>query len=199
MIASTSPMYTVFWARLFLKEPVLKIDLLNFVMIFCGIVLIARPPFLFGMTDLYSNDPNVVWAILALIVHSLFFSSNLFVMLRLLKGMCSLTNFLVYDLAQDVKFCFLLDLHWSISISIMGLIGFLCTIILAPITGSVCLPTTLMERLYVILSNGLLFFAHIGKVWIAKVENASFSTLLSRAFDIILTFLAQFLFFEVFY
>ena len=104
MIASTSPMYTVFWARLFLKEPVLKIDLLNFVMIFCGIVLIARPPFLFGMTDLYSNDPNVVWAILALIVHSLFFSSNLFVMLRLLKGMCSLTNFLVYDLAQDVKF-----------------------------------------------------------------------------------------------
>ena len=87
MIASTSPMYTVFWARLFLKEPVLKIDLLNFVMIFCGIVLIARPPFLFGLTDLYSNDSNVVWAILALVVHSLFLSSNLFVMLRLLKGM----------------------------------------------------------------------------------------------------------------
>ena len=81
----------------------------------------------------------------------------------------------------------------------MGLIGFFSTIILAPFTGSICLPSTLSERLYVVFANGLLFFAHIGKVWIAKVANASFATLLSRAFDIILTFLAQSLFFEVIY
>ena len=86
MISSTAPMYTVFWARWFLKEPILKVDLLNFLMMFCGVVLIARPPFLFGETDLYANDPNVVWAFLALILHSMFFVSNVFVMLRLLKG-----------------------------------------------------------------------------------------------------------------
>ena len=86
MISSTAPMYTVFWARWFLKEPILKVDLLNFLMMFSGVVLIARPPFIFGETDLYANDPNVVWAFLALILHSMFFVSNVFVMLRLLKG-----------------------------------------------------------------------------------------------------------------
>ena len=79
----------------------------------------------------------------------------------------------------------------------MSLVGFCSTIIVAPFIGSLCLPPTLIERFYMILSNGLLFFAHIGKVWIAKVENASSATLLMRAFDVILTFLAQFFFFKV--
>ena len=48
-----------------------------------------------------------------------------------------------------------------------------------------------------VFANGLVFFTHVGKVWIAKVENAAFGTLLYRAFDVILTFFAQFIFFEV--
>ena len=36
MISATSPMFTVFFARLFIKEPIFKVDLLNFVLVFAG-------------------------------------------------------------------------------------------------------------------------------------------------------------------
>ena len=58
MISATSPMFTVFFARWFLKEPILKTDLINIGLVFGGIVLIVKPPFIFGWTDLYTSDPH---------------------------------------------------------------------------------------------------------------------------------------------
>ena len=110
MISATSPMFTVFFARLFIKEPIFKVDLLNFVLVFAGksvflyltatptmiffifvgIIMICKPPFIFGWTDLYTTDPQAKWAVLALILSSIFIQSNIFVIMRRLKGKRSL-------------------------------------------------------------------------------------------------------------
>ena len=57
MIAATSPLFTVFFARIILKEPIYRVDLLNVMIVFGGIILIAKPPFLFGnaVTSYFDN------------------------------------------------------------------------------------------------------------------------------------------------
>ena len=88
MITSTSTIFTVFWARILIKEPIFKVDLLNFVLVFLGIIFIAKPPFIFGSyANMDSDDnPQAKWAILALVFSSAFLTSNVFVLLRMLKG-----------------------------------------------------------------------------------------------------------------
>ena len=54
--------------------------------IFVGIIMICKPPFIFGWTDLYTTDPQAKWAVLALILSSIFIQSNIFVIMRRLKG-----------------------------------------------------------------------------------------------------------------
>ena len=51
-----------------------------------GILLIVKPPFIFGWTELYTDDPQAKWAVMALILSSIFLQSNIFVLLRQLKG-----------------------------------------------------------------------------------------------------------------
>ena len=87
MISATSPMFTVFFAKWFLKEPILKIDLINIIIVFTGIILIVKPPFIFGWTELYTNDPQAKWAVLGTIVSCVFLQSNVLVVLRQLKGL----------------------------------------------------------------------------------------------------------------
>ena len=48
--------------------------------------MICKPPFIFGWTDLYTTDPQAKWAVLALILSSIFIQSNIFVIMRRLKG-----------------------------------------------------------------------------------------------------------------
>ena len=48
MITSTASVFTVFQARLFLKEPIRPVDMINVALVLCGIVLISQPKFLFG-------------------------------------------------------------------------------------------------------------------------------------------------------
>ena len=86
MISASSPIFTVIYARWFIKEPILKADLLNFVVVFVGIILIVKPPFIFGWTELYTSDPQAKWAILGTILSCIFVQSNVFVVLRQLKG-----------------------------------------------------------------------------------------------------------------
>ena len=103
-------MFTVFFARWFLKEPILKTDLINIGLVFGGIILIVKPPFIFGWTDMYTSDPHakacmksyflspyfcenvfdctlsLQWAVLGTILSCVFVQSNVLVVLRFLKG-----------------------------------------------------------------------------------------------------------------
>ena len=90
MISATSPAFTVFFARWLIKEPILKVDLINFIFVFFGLFLIVKPPFIFGMDGMYSNDPDTKWAVLGLILTATLLQSNVFVLLRVLKGIVML-------------------------------------------------------------------------------------------------------------
>ena len=89
------------------------------------------------------------------------------------------------------------DIHWSVSISAIGLIGFIITFSFNLWIGSTCFPENDIDRFLMVLIGITSFFAHIGKVLIGRLENAASGALLNRSFDVIVTFLGQFIFFQV--
>ena len=93
MITATSPLFTVFYGRLFIKEAILPIDIFNVVLVFIGMMCIVKPPFLFGSVDeLYSNDPEAIYAVIAITLGSIFLQPTVYVILRILKGIHDLHN-----------------------------------------------------------------------------------------------------------
>ena len=174
MISATSPMFTVFFARWFIKEPILKVNLINFVIVFIGIILIVKPPFIFGWTDMYTSNPQAKWAVLGTVLSCVFLQSNVLVVLRQLKSV-----------------------HWSLPIATLGTIGFFITLIPVIVLGSLCLPDNLIDRFYTVLTGFTEFGGQISMVLVAKYENAATGSLLSMAFHIIVTFLGQFIFLQV--
>ena len=96
MITATSPLFTVFFGRLFIKEAILPIDIFNVVLVFIGMMCIVKPPFLFGSVDeLYSNDPEAIYAVIVLTLGSIFLQPIVYVILRILKGIHHLHNCLI--------------------------------------------------------------------------------------------------------
>ena len=54
---------------------------------------IVKPPFLFGSVDeLYSNDPEAIYAVIAITLGSIFLQPTVYVILRILKGIHHLHN-----------------------------------------------------------------------------------------------------------
>lgn len=88
MIASSSTIFVCIYGRIFLKEPILKMNLLNIFIVLCGILLITKPTFIFGRDDddLYSNDKMTVYAVTILTVLSVFLFPAVSISLRALKG-----------------------------------------------------------------------------------------------------------------
>ena len=100
LICATSPIFTVFFARMFVKEPIFILDLVNVVFIMFGMVLIVKPSFLFGSNDQFAYDSNGIYALIAVVCGSMFLNSNVSVVLRLLKGLIILSfisNFTILD------------------------------------------------------------------------------------------------------
>ena len=88
MISASSPMFTVFFARIFIKETIKVVDIVNVFLVFAGIVLIVKPPFLFGNgVQMYNDDPEAIYAVIAMVLSSIFLQANVYVTLRMLKGM----------------------------------------------------------------------------------------------------------------
>ena len=79
----------------------------------------------------------------------------------------------------------------------MGLLGFAITCTFVKFTGSLCFPESRIECFYLLLAGVFNFIAHVLKVFICKFENAAFGALLTRSIDVMITFLGQYLFFNV--
>ena len=79
-------MFTAFFARLFIKEPIVPADILNVILVFAGIVFVVKPPFIFGSTELYTTDPEAPYAVIILVLSTIFLQANCYVTLRWLKG-----------------------------------------------------------------------------------------------------------------
>ena len=88
MISASAPIYTVFFARLFIKEPIILVDLISTLFVLIGVLFIAKPPFIFGSSNLYTQDPYAINAVIILVLNATFIDSNVFVTQRMLKGTC---------------------------------------------------------------------------------------------------------------
>ena len=98
MIAATAPLFTIFYARVFLKESVSVLDLMNLALVFVGVVFIVKPPFLFGSSEDYVEDSTTLYAMIGLLVGSLLLMAPIYVILRSLKGNFSMIYFLQYPM-----------------------------------------------------------------------------------------------------
>lgn len=81
VISYTSPVYTVFLGRIFLKETVGKFDLIATLLSLGGVVLIGRPTFLFGSVG-KSSSSKQVWYPTVLAVIGAFCSACTIVLTR---------------------------------------------------------------------------------------------------------------------
>lgn len=61
VILFTAPVFTALLGRIFLKESISKFDLIAMLLSFGGVVLIARPTFLFGSLAKSSSSQQQVW------------------------------------------------------------------------------------------------------------------------------------------
>ena len=86
MISATAPIFTVFYAKIFINESIVMADLINVVIVFIGIIMIVKPPFLFGSTAMYNEDPEAIYAVVLMICNSILNQANIYVLLRILKG-----------------------------------------------------------------------------------------------------------------
>ena len=88
-------------------------------------------------------------------------------------------------------------LHWSITLSIYGLIAFIGNLVFVFILGLTCLPESGLDRFYIVIVGITDFVGQVGVVLINKVERAATGFLLMESTDIIIVFLTQFLIFQV--
>ena len=56
------------------------------ILVIGGMVLIIRPPFLFGQNEVYLNNPMALYAAIVVSVISIFIQPNVYIVMRALKG-----------------------------------------------------------------------------------------------------------------
>ena len=101
MIAATAPLFTIFYARMFLKETISVLDLMNLALVFGGVIFIVKPPFLFGSLVGYNKDSTSLYAMIGLLVGSLLLMAPIYVILRKLKG--KFFKYFSYNLLKSLR------------------------------------------------------------------------------------------------
>ena len=116
MISAASPIWTVIFARVFLKEPLKLIDVFNVLITLTGILFIIRPPLIFGTDPLGHVDPSYYLAACVVLAGTLL-QSTVYIILRMLK-----------------------NIHYSVTLSNFGTIGTLESSVFMVTLGEGCVP-----------------------------------------------------------
>ena len=85
MITSGAPALTALFGWLCLKEKAGCVDVINVFIIIVGVILILKPPAIFGSQDKYENDPQYVFAVISVLGGTVIMA-NVNIILRILKG-----------------------------------------------------------------------------------------------------------------
>ena len=87
MVISSSSLFICFHARIILKEPIQKLNILNVLLVLGGLILIIKPPLIFGFTrHEFLEDPLAFTALMAMAFSSMVIFPLVNINLRLLKG-----------------------------------------------------------------------------------------------------------------
>lgn len=173
VIVFSVPVFTAIFARMFLKEPCGIFNIFSVILTLIGVVLITRPPMVFGdaidsLGD--SEEHTEIWGAVAAFSATLF-GANAYVLLRALKGIhfsVIMTNFGCFALVM----C--LSVTWGI--------------------GALCAPPCGTDRYFIV---ALALFSFGGQILLTlalQMEQAG-PVALARSSDIVFAFVWQVLFF----
>jgi drug/metabolite transporter (DMT)-like permease len=181
VIIFSTPVFVAIFARLFLKEACGLFNVLTIFLTLCGVLLITRPPLIFGdaipsLVDDQIDGGGVetnynLWGPAAALASTLF-GANAYVLLRALKG-----------------------LHFSVIMTNFGGFALVYTFSIAWWIGALCLPCASTERLLVI---ALALFSFGGQILLTlalQFEEAG-PVSIARSADIVFAFIWQILFFK---
>lgn len=171
VIVFSVPVFVAVFARVFLGEPCGFFHAVVVVFTVAGVVLIARPPFLFGVLSEAYTEEN--WWGVAAAVCGTVVAANVYVILRVLKGV-----------------------HFSVIMFNFSIVALTLTPIVSYATeGSPCIPRCGHERYLVIAVGALSFGGQILLTRALQVEQAG-PVAIARTADVIFAFIWQGIFFR---
>ncbi|GFG35862.1 hypothetical protein Cfor_07270 [Coptotermes formosanus] len=177
VVVFSVPVFVAIFARLFLKEPCGFFNVLSVCLTLVGVVLITRPPVLFGHSiPALASSPDDeqgsdIWGAVAAFSATLF-GANAYVLLRALKG-----------------------LHFSVIMTNFGSFALVQTLLVTWALGALCIPRCGLDRLLVV---ALALFSFGGQILLTlalQLEQAG-PVAIARSADIVFAFIWQVLFFE---
>ncbi|XP_060533993.1 solute carrier family 35 member G1 [Cylas formicarius] len=174
VIVFSVPVFTSIFARMFLKEPCGWFNVFSIILTFIGVVLITRPPIIFGNTinSLGESDQRPeMWGAVAAFSSTLF-GANAYVILRALK-----------------------DVHYSVIMANFGTYGFVQCIMFTYFIGALCLPTCGTDRYLIVALAVSSFLGQILLTTAMQMEQAG-PVSIARSSDIVYAFIWQVLFFN---
>ncbi|XP_034118024.2 solute carrier family 35 member G1 [Drosophila albomicans] len=184
VIIFSTPVFVAIFARVFLKEPCTLFNVVTINMTLLGVVLITRPPLVFGdavppsvvdisdsaASERYAEKSYDIWGPVAAISSTLF-GANVYILLRALK-----------------------NLHFSVIMTNFGAIALVYTLIVCGSIGAVCWPSCGRDRWLVVV---LAIFSFLGQILLTlslQVEQAG-PVAIARCADIVFAFIWQMMFF----
>ncbi|XP_023178449.1 solute carrier family 35 member G1 [Drosophila hydei] len=176
VIIFSTPVFVAIFARAFLKEPCTLFNVLTINMTLLGVVLITRPPLVFGEatpeldSEKDSDKAYDIWGPVAAISSTLF-GANVYILLRALK-----------------------NLHFSVIMTNFGAIALVYTLIVCGSIGAVCWPSCGRDRWLVVVLGIFSFLGQILLTLSLQVEQAG-PVAIARCADIVFAFIWQILFF----
>ena len=177
VVVFSVPVFVAIFARVFLKEPCGLFNVVTVCLTLIGVLLITRPPLIFGHTVESLSDGHAkiehadLWGAVAAFSATLF-GANAYVLLRALKG-----------------------LHFSVTMTNFGSFALIQTITISWAIGALCLPRCGTDRLLVV---ALALFSFGGQILLTlalQMEQAG-PVAIARSADIVFAFFWQVLFFN---
>ncbi|KAL7730028.1 hypothetical protein ACLKA6_009318 [Drosophila palustris] len=176
VIIFSTPVFVAIFARVFLKEPCTLFNVVTINMTLLGVVLITRPPLVFGDpvpdadSEKYSDKTYDIWGPVAAISSTLF-GANVYILLRALK-----------------------NLHFSVIMTNFGAIALVYTLFVCGSIGAVCWPSCGRDRWLVVVLGIFSFLGQILLTLSLQVEQAG-PVAIARCADIVFAFIWQIMFF----
>ncbi|KAF4531657.1 hypothetical protein B566_EDAN018104 [Ephemera danica] len=170
VIVFSVPVFVAVFARIFLKEPCGIFHVVTILLTLVGVVLITRPPMVFG-SKVNNGDESSMWGAIAAFSATIF-GANAYVLLRALKR-----------------------LHFSVIMANFGSFAIVQTMLITFILGELCIPRCGKDRLLIV---ALALFSFGGQILLTvalQVEQAG-PVALARTADIVFAFVWQVLFFN---
>lgn len=174
VIVFSVPVFTAIFARMFLKEPCGLFNIFSVVLTLIGVVLITRPPILFGdsIDSLGDSEQHTeIWGAVAAFSATLF-GANAYVLLRALKG-----------------------IHFAVIMTNFGCFALVMCLMVTWGIGALCAPPCGTDR-YLIVALALFSFGGQILLTLALQMEQAGPVALARSSDIVFAFIWQVLFFS---